>query len=156
MPSTQSAVIRHVATLRSGFLAWSKRRRTVFVFVFVSVSLACVILSSGCAFSRGEIGDDFDREKIAGIKKGVTTRAEVIEALGAPDRILQVNGHDVMQYYHYDAKTGSLLLLLVNFSRFNIKSDDLYVFLNRDAIVTEVLFGKRTDQLEFQFWPFGD
>jgi len=35
-------------------------------------------------------------------------------------------------------------------------TDDLYVFLNKNGVVDEVVFGKRTDRLEFQFWPFGD
>jgi len=86
----------------------------------------------------------------------VTSRAEVVARIGAPDRILQANGQEVLQYYHYDLKSSSLLLLLVNFSRFNIKSDDLYVLLNREGLVDDVLYGRRTDQLAFQAWPFGD
>ena len=92
---------------------------------------------------------------MAGIKKGAT-RAEVISKLGAPDRILEVNGREVLQYYRYDIKAGSLLLIIVNFSRFKIKSDDLYVFLNRDGQVENVVFGKRTPGMKFQFWPFGE
>ena len=61
----------------------------------------------------------------------------------------------MFQYYRYDAKSGSLLLILVNFARFNVKSDDLYVWFNDAGVVEEVLFGNRTDKLEFQFWPFG-
>ena len=79
----------------------------------------------------------------------------MVARLGAPDRIVQANGQDVFQYYRYDAKGGSLLLIVVNFSRMNIKSDDLYVFFNQKGVVDDVVFGKRTKQLKFQFWPFG-
>jgi hypothetical protein len=45
---------------------------------------------------------------------------------------------------------------LANFSRVSVKSDDLFVIINRDGIVEEVIASKRTDNLEFRFWPFGD
>jgi hypothetical protein len=116
--------------------------------------LLLVLMAAGCSFSRGNVGDEFKDDVVAGIKKG-TTRAEVVKALGAPDRIIEVNGREVLQYYRYDIKAGSLLLIIVNFSRLKIKSDDLYVFLTRDGVVDDVVFGKRTNRMNFQFWPFG-
>ena len=114
------------------------------------------ILIQGCAFSRGTLGDDIKTEAIGEIKKGVTTKAEVLALLGAPDRVLPLNGRDVYQYYRYDAKAGSLLLILINFSRLSVKGDDLFVMLDQNGIVEEVLSSKRTENLEFRFWPFGD
>lgn len=118
--------------------------------------LAVILLVQGCAFSRGTLGDDIKSESVTAIKKGTTTKADVLSLLGAPDRLLQVNGRDVFQYYRYDAKVGSLLLILINFSRVSIKSDDLFVILNREGIVEDVISTKRTDGLEFRFWPFGE
>lgn len=112
------------------------------------------LMAAGCSFSRGNVGDEFKDDVVAGIKKG-SPRAEVVKALGAPDRIIEINGREVLQYYRYDIKAGSLLLILVNFSRLKIKSDDLYVFLTREGAVDEVVFGKRTNRMNFQFWPFG-
>ena len=114
------------------------------------------MLLQGCAFSRGTLGDDIRSESVAAIKKATTTKTEVLSLLGAPDRLLQVNGRDVFQYYRYDAKVGSLLLILVNFSRVSVKSDDLFVILNREGIVEDVILSKRTDGMEFRFWPFGE
>ena len=79
-------------------------------FLFLAV---VAILIQGCAFSRGTLGDDIKTEAIGEIKKGVTTKAEVLALLGAPDRVLPLNGRDVYQYYRYDAKAGSLLLILI-------------------------------------------
>jgi type IV pilus biogenesis protein CpaD/CtpE len=118
--------------------------------------VAVTVLLQGCAFSRGTLGDDIKTEAVAALKKGTTTKTEVIALLGAPDRVLQLNGRDVFQYYRYDAKAGSLLLILVNFSRMSIKSDDLFVMLNQNGIVEDVISSKRTESLEFRFWPFGD
>jgi outer membrane protein assembly factor BamE (lipoprotein component of BamABCDE complex) len=127
------------------------KRRTL-----VGLLVLGVTLLNGCAYSRGTLGDEFRDEDVAAIKKGETNRAQVVAKLGAPDRIVQANGHDIFQYYRYDIKGGSLLLILVNFSRLNIKSDDLYVLFNQNGVVDDVVSGKRTNRLTFQFWPFGD
>lgn len=116
------------------------------------VGLLGLILVGGCAFARGNVGDELRPEDIALIRKGESTRAEVATRLGAPDRIIEINGHEIFQYYRYDVKVGNLLV----FSRMNIKSDDLYVRFNQAGVVDDVVFGKRTDTLDFQFWPFGD
>ncbi len=115
-----------------------------------------VLLFQGCAFSRGAVGDDVKTEIVAAIQKGTTTKTEVVNLLGAPDRLLQLNGRDVFHYYRYDAKAGSLLLILLNFTRLSVKSDDVFIIVNRDGIVEEVISSKRTDNLSFRFWPFGD
>ena len=120
------------------------------------IIVSSLIMIQGCAFSRGTLGEDIKSESVAAIKKATTTKAEVLALLGAPDRLLQVNGRDVFQYYRYDAKVGSLLLILINFSRVSIKSDDLFVILNREGIVEDVILSKHTDGMEFRFWPFGE
>ena len=117
---------------------------------------ALTLLAQGCAFSRGTLGDDIKTDAVGTIKKGVTTRTEVLALLGAPDRILPLNGRDLYQYYRYDAKAGSLLLILVNFSRLSVKSDDLFVIVNQAGVVEDVISSKRTESLEFRFWPFGE
>ena len=122
----------------------------------VLILATTAILLQSCAFSRGTLGDDIKAEAVSSIKKGVTTRAEVLTLLGAPDRVLPLNGRDVYQYYRYDGKVGSLLLIIVNFSRVSIKGDDLFVMLNQSGIVEEVIWSKRTENLEFRFWPFGE
>jgi outer membrane protein assembly factor BamE (lipoprotein component of BamABCDE complex) len=127
--------------------------RIVLPLVFVA---AGALLTQGCAFSRGTLGDDIKTEAVSLIKNGVTTKTEVLGLLGAPDRVLPLNGRDVYQYYRYDAKAGSLLLILVNFSRVSVKGDDLFIMIDQNGVVQEVISSKRTENLEFRFWPFGD
>ena len=98
------------------------------------IIILVLVMTQGCAFSRGTLGDDISSESVIAIKKDTTTKNEVLSLLGAPDRLLQVNGRDVFQYYRYDAKVGSLLLILVGFSRISIKSDDLLVVLNSEGV----------------------
>ena len=127
--------------------------RIVLLLVFVA---AMANLTQGCAFSRGTLGDDIKTEAVSLIKNGVTTKTEVLGLLGAPDRVLPLNGRDVYQYYRYDAKAGSLLLILINFSRISVKGDDLFIMIDQNGVVQEVISSKRTENLEFRFWPFGD
>jgi outer membrane protein assembly factor BamE (lipoprotein component of BamABCDE complex) len=109
------------------------------------------LLVSGCAFVRGNYGEDMNHGDVSTIKKGVTTRAEVAAILGAPDRIItEPNGHDIFHYFHYDVKSGYVLI----FSRTNIKSDDIFIIFNSAGVVEDVITGKKKPPLEFQFWPF--
>jgi len=110
-----------------------------------------ILLGSGCAFVRGNYGEDINQGDVSTIKKGVSTRAEVAAILGAPDRIItEPNGHDIFHYYHYDVKSGYIVI----FSRTNIKSDDIFVIFNSAGVVEDVIAGKKKPPLEFQFWPF--
>ncbi|MDF0664565.1 MAG: hypothetical protein P0119_00670 [Nitrospira sp.] len=118
--------------------------------------LAVASLLQSCAFSRGTLGDELQTDVVKTIQKGTTTKEELLHLLGAPDRLLALNGRDVFQYYRYDAKAGSLLLIVLNFTRLSIKSDDLFVILDRDGVVEDVISSKRTEDLKFRFWPFGD
>ena len=120
--------------------------------VMTAILILSLSLLGGCAFIRGNMGDAIKDEDVAALKKGVTTRAQVAALLGAPERIIEANGHEIFQYYRYDVKSGMILF----FSRTNVKGDDLYVLFNKDGVVDEVVFGRRTDRLKFQFWPFGD
>ena len=117
-----------------------------YVLSFIMVGL----LLQGCAFIRGNYGEELRQGDITTIQKGISTRADVAAVLGAPDRIVEANSREIFHYYHYDIKSGSVLI----FSRTNIKSDDTFIIFNGAGIVEEVVAGKRKGPLEFQFWPF--
>jgi outer membrane protein assembly factor BamE (lipoprotein component of BamABCDE complex) len=105
---------------------------------------------TGCAFIRGSYGEDVKQGDLSSIKRGVSSRADVASVLGAPDRIVEANGHEIFHYYHYDVKSGFILI----FTRTNIKSDDLFVIFDRSGVVEDLVSGKKKPPLEFQFWPF--
>ena len=113
---------------------------------------AVAILTGGCAFVRGTYGEEVKPLDLSSIKKGTTTRAEVASLLGAPDRIVEVNDHEIFHYYHIDMKSG----LIIIFSRTNIISEDVFVFLDGNGIVQDIVVGKKKPAPEMQFWPFGD
>ena len=113
---------------------------------------ALAIPTGGCAFVRGTYGEEVKPLELSSIKKGTSTREEVATLLGAPEKIVEVNHHEIFQYYHYDMKSGLLLF----FSRTNIMSEDVFVFFDGNGIVQDVVVGKKKPAPEMQFWPFGD
>jgi outer membrane protein assembly factor BamE (lipoprotein component of BamABCDE complex) len=118
----------------------------------LSVAMVMCLIFSGCAFVRGKYGDPFDSVDVEQIKRGASTRLDVSALLGAPDRIEEVNGREMFQYYRYDVKSGTVLF----FSRTNVQGQDLFILFNQQGIVEDVVYGKPKRPQKFQFWPFGD
>lgn len=121
------------------------------LFVLTISVLIATLGANGCAFSRGDLGAPIDASRVSDIKNGRTTEAQVVALLGAPDRIQEINKRQVFHYYRYAMKHGTVLV----FSRVNVASDDLYVFFDQNGVVEQVVYGNRTNNLKFQFWPFG-
>ena len=112
---------------------------------------AVVLAPGGCAFSRGELGTAIKAEDLAQISEGQTTEAQVVALLGAPDEIREIGKRDLFHYYRYVLKHATVIV----FSRANIASDEVYVLFDEHGVADQVIAGNRTDQLRFQFWPFG-
>ena len=127
----------------------SKRYMCIFL-------MAALIVTQGCVVTRGTLGEPLRDESIAQIKKGVSTTSEVVVLLGAPERIVRGQDREIFHYYYYDGKSPALLLLILNLVRMEVKSDNLYVFFGRNGLVEDVLYSKRTPNVEFKIWPFGD
>ena len=121
--------------------------------IVIALTLA---LLQGCVVTRGTVGEPIQEEAVSAIIKGKTTMAEVVSSIGAPDRIVRGNDREIFHYYYYDGKSPAMMLILLNFIRMDVKSDNLYVFFNRAGIAEEVVYGKRTGRTEFRLWPFGD
>ena len=109
-------------------------------------------MRKGGAFFRGNYDDDFKQEDVESIKIGASTRQDVAEILGAPERVIQVHDQQIFHYYNYTLKSGTVLF----FSRTNVVGNDLYVFFSRDGIVQQVVLGRQKPPPKLQFWPFGD
>jgi len=120
------------------------------------VVMATLIFAQGCVVTRGTLGEPLRDEAITQIKKGSSTVSEVVAMLGAPERIVRGNDREIFHYYYYDGKSPALLLLILNLVRMEVKSDNLYVFFGRNGLVEEVVYSKRTPNVEFKLWPFGD
>lgn len=119
------------------------------------IVLSLSLFSEGCVVSRGRVGNPIDEHNLEKVVKGVTHRDQIVELLGAPDRIIQGNEKDILQYYYYDAKSPALILLVFNILTLNVKSDNLYVFVDKQGIAQDIIYGKRTDEVDFSLRPWG-
>lgn len=121
------------------------------VLLLVGLSL----LINGCVLSRGRVGNPIQEESISQIEKGITKKESVVTLLGAPDRIIVGNDKEIFQYYYYDGKSPGLILLVFNILSVNVRSDNLYVFFDQQGIVQDVIYGKRTPEVDFTIRPWG-
>lgn len=121
------------------------------VLLLVGVSL----LINGCVLSRGRVGNPIQEENLSQIEKGISKKELVVTLFGAPDRIIVGNDKEIFQYYYYDGKSPGLILLVFNILSVNVRSDNLYVFFDRQGIVQDVIYGKRTPEVDFTLRPWG-
>ena len=121
------------------------------VLLLVGLSL----LINGCVLSRGRVGNPIQEESLSQIEKGISKKDSVVTLLGAPDRIIVGNDKEIFQYYYYDGKSPGLILLVFNILSVNVRSDNLYVFFDRQGIVQDVIYGKRTPEVDFTLRPWG-
>jgi outer membrane protein assembly factor BamE (lipoprotein component of BamABCDE complex) len=114
----------------------------------------CLVVN-GCVLSRGRVGNPIQEESLSQIEKGISKKDSVVTLLGAPDRIIVGNDKEIFQYYYYDGKSPGLILLVFNILSVNVRSDNLYVFFDRQGIVQDVIYGKRTPEVDFTLRPWG-
>lgn len=122
------------------------------LFRSLLLGAAAATLIQGCAFFRANYDDDFKQEDVESIKIGASTRQDVTNILGAPERVIEVHDKEIFHYYNYILKSGTILF----FSRTNVVGNDLYVFFSSDGIVQQVVLGRQKPPPKLQFWPFGD
>lgn len=146
-------------------------------------ALALVLLTApGCVLGRVRDEVPLDAAKVAQIVPGVTTKARVVELLGAPtyvnDRIgLRVVGRpeesgegnigplldelvrsplDHSYTYEYtDTKSASAYLLLVTFTNTETRRDRVVVFFDEQGVVSHVGKSLHAGEVEFRL-PMSD
>lgn len=69
------------------------------IFFRITVAALVVALISGCAL--GQYGQQYDEAYIQHIRKGKTTKENILSNLGEPGRRGVVNGAEVWSYFHY-------------------------------------------------------
>jgi outer membrane protein assembly factor BamE (lipoprotein component of BamABCDE complex) len=121
--------------------------------VLLLIGISLVI--NGCVLIRGRVGNPIQEESLSQIEKGISKKDSVVTLLGAPDRIIVGNDKEIFQYYYYDGKSPGLILLVFNILSVNVRSDNLYVFFDRQGIVQDVIYGKRTPEVDFTLRPWG-
>jgi len=117
---------------------------------------AALLLASACTIERAYVGNEFGELPEGSVVVGQTTKREILELMGPPDRILRQYDGDVFVYAYIrrNASTFSIEepvitnLMLFSYQKTQEKSDRLVVFFDRGGLLSGLGFRRGTLQLE--------
>lgn len=127
-------------------MSWSRR-------------IACALLlalASGCTIGRWYMGSPLLADPRQVLVVGQTPKAEVLEKLGPPNRILRQKSGDVFVYHHDQRNSSELEIREPLITRFTLfqwekvqdKSDRLMVFFDRVGVVSAFGYRQGRNELE--------
>jgi hypothetical protein len=113
-------------------------------------------LGSGCTIGRTYAGAEIREEPAVRIEAGRTSRAEVLQVFGPPDRILRRANGDVFVYLFERTNETTFTLeepvftnfVLFAWSKVQRKSDRLTIFFDGEGTVTAYGHRRGTQELE--------
>jgi hypothetical protein len=118
--------------------------------------VAALVLATACTIQRDYIGNPFVELPEGSVVYGQTTKREVLELMGPPDRILRQYDGDVFVYAYIRRNESSFSieepvitnLMLFSYIKTQEKSDRLVVFFDRGGLLSGLGFRRGTEQLE--------
>ena len=102
----------------------------------LAVCLCAIALLSACLRSRSTINEPLDSTRIAELRVGETTAAQVVELLGAPTEVVQLGRRSAYRYDYTAAKQNGLWLIVLLFLNTDTRSDRLWVFFDEENKLT--------------------
>ena len=129
-------------------MCWSERA--------VSALALVLLLGSACTIGRTYVGAEIREDPAARIEAGRTSRTEVLQVFGPPDRILRRANGDVFVYLFERTNETSFTLeepvftnfVLFAWNKVQRKSDRLTIFFDADGTVTAYGHRRGTQELE--------
>lgn len=103
----------------------------------LSVAAALALLG-GCYFGKKNEDRAWSEEAVRKIEVGKTTKAQVLQMLGAPKEVVRLLESEAYMYTHTIEKNTGTYLLLLNLSRTDKQYDAITVIINRQDVVTAV------------------
>jgi outer membrane protein assembly factor BamE (lipoprotein component of BamABCDE complex) len=114
-----------------------------------------LVLLAGCYFGKTKDESPYDRSLVAKIEVGKTTKAQVLQLLGAPKQVIRLLESEAYMYTHTIQKDTGTYLIIFNMRRQDTQYDAITVIINRQDIVTAVGSRFAAEQSEYGF-PFED
>lgn len=100
--------------------------------------LALPVLVTGCLFSDRRVNTPIRPDRVESLVPGTSTAADVATALGAPTDVVQLGHDSAWRYDHVVEKQTALVLFLVNLRGVDTDADRVWVFFDRQGVVTHV------------------
>jgi outer membrane protein assembly factor BamE (lipoprotein component of BamABCDE complex) len=121
-----------------------------------AVIALAVALASACTIQRAYLGNQFGEVPEGSAVVGQTTKGEILQLLGPPDRILRQYDGDVFVYAYVRRNSTTLALeepvitnlMIFTYQKSQEKSDRLVVLFDRGGVLTGYGFRRGTEQLE--------
>lgn len=115
-----------------------------------------LLVVAGCVGMGGQYGVKIDQSKVAEIKKGVTTKAEVEALLGAPQMVSMIgDGRRMMSYSYSDSSvhaTATSYIPVVGMftggATGNTRTQTLQIMISKTGVVDDYEFSDNTKNIE--------
>ena len=123
---------------------------------FVLISLL-VILTCSCSIGRVYMGSEIRYDPNEKIKIGSSTKGEILEIFGPPDRIQKQYDGDIFVYAYLRKNSSKLTLeepyftnfVIFQYTRVQQKKDGLVILFDKEGVVKNFGFQRGTQELTF-------
>jgi outer membrane protein assembly factor BamE (lipoprotein component of BamABCDE complex) len=121
-----------------------------FVLIFLLVTLTC-----SCSIGRVYMGSEIRYDPNEKIKIGSSSKGEILEIFGPPDRIQKQYDGDIFVYAYLRKNSSKLTLeepyftnfVIFQYTRVQQKKDALVILFNKDGVVKNFGFQRGTQEL---------
>jgi outer membrane protein assembly factor BamE (lipoprotein component of BamABCDE complex) len=122
--------------------------------ILILVALLMNLLCS-CTIGRIYMGSELRNDPKEKIKIGSTTKAEILETFGPPERIQMQYDGDIFVYAYLRKNSSKLTLTepyftkltIFQYSRIQQKNDSLVILFDKDGVVKNYGFNRGTPEL---------
>ena len=122
--------------------------------ILILVALLMGLLCS-CTIGRIYMGSELRNDPKEKIKIGSTTKAEILETFGPPERIQMQYDGDIFVYAYLRKNSSKLTLTepyftkltILQYTRTQQKNDSLVILFDKDGVVKNYGFNKGTTEL---------
>jgi outer membrane protein assembly factor BamE (lipoprotein component of BamABCDE complex) len=113
------------------------------------------VLIYGCSIGRVYVGSEVKGDPKEKIKIGSTTKGEILEIFGPPDRIQKQYDGDIFVYAYLRKNSSKFSIeepfitnfVLFQYTRIQQKKDGLVILFDKDGVVKNYGYQKETQEL---------
>jgi len=114
-----------------------------------------MVLTCSCSIGRVYMGSEIRYDPNEKIKIGSTTKGEILEIFGPPDRIQKQYDGDIFVYAYLRKNSSTFTLeepyftnfVIFQYTRVQQKKDGLVILFDKDGVVKNFGFQKGTQEL---------
>ncbi len=131
----------------------SIKERMSYGRIFLVLSL--IAFSWGCSIGRVYVGSEIKPDPRESIQVGLTTKSQILETFGPPDRIQKQYDGDIFVYAYLRKNSTKLTLeepyltnlTLFQYSKVQQKKDALVILFDKEGVVKNYGYQKGTQEL---------